>query len=445
MKCWIQYISPSAAGMSVSIFKYRIMHLSPCALLLAICLATTPVSADNQQTSASDEIIRGSSAQIDAQPWMVALVRNTTRTDLPVRHRQFCGGTLIDPEWVLTAAHCVIARSVSDMSLIIGESNLDASDNVITTIKQIVIHPHYDARSFANDIALLRLESPSSLMPLELYTNIFDTTLSGTTATVYGWGRTYVEDDKCDPVFFDSTTNPDGFECKIYDLDPGSRDLEDTLLQTDLVLLSDIACLVRINELREFLDIPRAATENTDDQIVSSQLCAYDPVEITGLCFGDSGGPLVVNIGGKKYHAGVTSLIYGVGGCQRRLATEIFTKTAVFLSFIDEVTRRSYELGFENFCPPQLEPQVEYVALANGNTEVRISWEPYALATHYTLRYSSYPDPDKQISSVQLNASLTEIHAEMAASASFYVAVQAASEFCSGPDSSLLVVQVPAL
>lgn len=413
-------------------------------LIFATLIFAIPAAADFPQASSTDAIIRGLPAPSDAQPWMVALIRNTTRTDLAVSRLQFCGGTLINPEWVLTAAHCVLARSISDMSLIIGESNLDAGDNEFRRINQIVIHPKYDARNIENDVALLRLESPSHLTPLELFTNYSDTAVSGASATVFGWGRTYIDNEKCEPIFDTSAVDPDDFDCKIHDLDPGSRDFQKTLLQTELTLLSDVDCLARIEELLEFLNIPHDASEEGDSQFVSSQICAYDPAEFTGLCFGDSGGPLVLDVGGQNYQAGIASLIYGSGGCAREFATDVFTKTAVFLDFIDDVVNRDYALSFENLCPPQLEPMIEYTPLANGNSQVRIQWQAQPQSTQYTLRYSSYPLPTEHISSVNLGDSVTEVSAELEANTSFYVTVQASNGFCSGPDSDLLAVQVPA-
>ncbi len=93
---------------------------------------------------------------------------------------------------MLTAAHCVLARSVRDMSLVISQSNLDANAIVLRKISQIVIHPQYDAREFANDIALLRLESPAPIEPLPLFKDFSDSRLEGLKASVYGWGLTYI-------------------------------------------------------------------------------------------------------------------------------------------------------------------------------------------------------------------------------------------------------------
>ena len=53
------------------------------------------------------DIIGGSEAEPGAWPWQVALIQ---RTQPNAYFGQFCGGSLIAPDWVLTAAHCVDRR-----------------------------------------------------------------------------------------------------------------------------------------------------------------------------------------------------------------------------------------------------------------------------------------------------------------------------------------------
>ena len=77
-------------------------------LLLALfSLASATLHAQAPMASTSSALVGGSDAQSGAQPWMAALLRNSTNPDLPPSARQFCGGTLIAPAWVVTAAHCV--------------------------------------------------------------------------------------------------------------------------------------------------------------------------------------------------------------------------------------------------------------------------------------------------------------------------------------------------
>ncbi len=413
-------------------------------LILSIALgAVGTVAADSKRASSVQPILGGVESVADAQPWMVALVRNTSSVGIPVRRLQFCGGTLINPDWVLTAAHCMLARSTTDMSVIIGETNIDEGMSGQEAISQIVVHPDYDANTFENDIALLKLASPSQLEPLELIDRVADASLASQNVRVFGWGQTFVGNDECKPEFSSDLENLSDFECKIYDFDPGSREFQATLLQADLRLISTVDCNARIADLLVFLEIVQSDQDNLGDFVLSSQICVYDPLEQKGVCFGDSGGPVTIEQEGKRVLVGTASLIYGSGGCARKLATDVFTRTASFLEFIDDVVHRDYRLSFEDFCPPAIIASVEYSDLDNGKSLVRIYWNPYDQATSYTLRYYSYEVPDSVIDAVQLDGMLNEIMAELSPGASFYASIQAENDFCSGPSSEVITVQVP--
>ncbi|XP_023721183.1 uncharacterized protein LOC111871972 isoform X1 [Cryptotermes secundus] len=94
-------------------------------------------------------IIGGRPAQKGRWPWQVAVLNRFKEA--------FCGGTLIDPHWVLTAAHCVRKR----LYVRLGEHDLDENEGTELEfrlqVEQAVTHPGYDADTVDNDVALLRL------------------------------------------------------------------------------------------------------------------------------------------------------------------------------------------------------------------------------------------------------------------------------------------------
>ena len=80
-------------------------------------------------------------------PWQVAIVNRNKEV--------FCGGTLIHPEWVLTAAHCVKKQ----LFVRLGEHDILETEGteIELMVLQVEIHPNYDVDTVDNDIALLRI------------------------------------------------------------------------------------------------------------------------------------------------------------------------------------------------------------------------------------------------------------------------------------------------
>ncbi|EKU22389.1 transmembrane protease, serine 2 [Nannochloropsis gaditana CCMP526] len=240
-------------------------------------------------------IVGGGLADRSDSKWTVALV-----TDTHGRLFQFCGGTLISPKFVVTAAHCVAAGY--DMSAVVGRYQLsDASSGEMIKVAEAFMHPEYDPQTMQGDIAILRLERAVSsdipTLPLIPPTKA-KMVNEGQLVTVLGWGLTEERSQKVDSVKGGLPVQGSG---------------TDVLRAVTLPVVANAKC----NE--EY----RAVTAK--DSILDEEVCAG--VDRGGLdsCQGDSGGPLTATVNGKTYLFGVVS--WGVG-CARAKVPGVYTRVS---------------------------------------------------------------------------------------------------------------------
>ncbi|XP_078662748.1 transmembrane protease serine 3-like [Branchiostoma floridae x Branchiostoma belcheri] len=121
------------------------------------CTPEPQIGCGTRQSERSPErIINGQDAQRGAWPWQVQLKRGSGTTP-------FCGGTLIDREWVLSAAHCFHGFNwrPTDLQVVIGAQTLrtppiDVGSIVVTPL-QFFIKEDYDPNRINNDIALIKI------------------------------------------------------------------------------------------------------------------------------------------------------------------------------------------------------------------------------------------------------------------------------------------------
>lgn len=240
-------------------------------------------------------------------PWMVSLgVKNTAR-----QNGHFCGAVVIDPAWVVTAAHCVstairvgdeytlAAADPEKLQLLTGTNVLSRGGSV-RQISRIVVHPEFhivDQQVPTNDIALLKISDATNLTPLPIASaDQAETMLAdGEGVRIFGWGTALF-----------GPNNP----------------VSNTLLYTFVEVVGRTKC----NTNAVF-----------DGAVTDSMFCAG--LGYSDSCQGDSGGPAVGYANGAPYLLGLVS--WGVG-CVNRGFPGVYTNVTKFNGWINAIISNRY-------------------------------------------------------------------------------------------------------
>ncbi|XP_077069357.1 polyserase-2 [Siphateles boraxobius] len=164
--------------------KMKMIHILAfsVSLLLIGCDAQLDVCG---KANRNTKIVGGQAAPAGAWPWQVSLHR---------RGSHFCGGSLINNRWVLTAAHCFADTTLPSPIVYLGRQTQEGANvnEVSRGVSKIINHPNYNSKTQNNDITLLQLDSPVNftdfISPVCLASSnsLF---FNQTSSWVTGWGR----------------------------------------------------------------------------------------------------------------------------------------------------------------------------------------------------------------------------------------------------------------
>jgi len=263
-------------------------------LSLVGCGAELAEEKQQQLQSTEQEIVGGTDTTIAANPWQVSLQDSTGF--------HFCGGSIIDANWILTAQHCVNngGGGISAPAFVEAGSTTLTGSGQVRTVSEVYVYPGYVDTAQGKDVALLRLSSPLDLTGANAKAipilTAADATAgyanAGVTSRVTGWG-----------TLSSGGSSPD-------------------VLQTvDVGIVSNAA----------------AQTAYKRETITADQLAAASPGKDS--CQGDSGGPLTVLKGSTRVLAGVVSWGYG---CADPAYPGMYARVSSFESWINSTMSAPY-------------------------------------------------------------------------------------------------------
>lgn len=249
---------------------------------LAVQVSSIDWQSTKQAPLGEAKIVGGHPTEIEPYPWMASLQTSSGH---------FCGGALVSPDVILTAAHCVEGVARNRVRVVLGRRDLSTREGELFAVDEIMSHPDYNPFSNDSDIALITLREPTdrAWLPILDLDNQDELASPGQVATILGWG---VESE-------------------------GAFVSPDELHDAEVPIVSNAT----------------ANRENAyNGRITHTMLAAGYSQGGVDTCQGDSGGPLVVQDEAGIVH--VAGIVSWGDGCARSNKFGIYSRVAVFADWI---------------------------------------------------------------------------------------------------------------
>lgn len=235
-------------------------------------------------------IVGGKKAQWELNKWQVALVH---AKDPDNARAQFCGGSIVAPGWVLTAAHCIDKKyDASNYEVLSGTDSLEAGGRR-SRITSYTVHEGWrvtgNKSRYDNDIALLKVDPATPLDGASVALVPTSTKLESLSVLVTGWGVT--------------EHRPTGSQL---------------LKQVSVPSVTQETC---------------NAKKAYDGAVTDQMFCAGQHKKDS--CQGDSGGPATAVVQGNRVQIGIVS--WGIG-CGERDKYGVYTRLPLYVGWITQKT-----------------------------------------------------------------------------------------------------------
>ena len=278
----------------------------------------------------TDRVFGGHEAKDGEFPFQVALLNanNLTEAAQSQYESHFCGGALIDAEWVITAAHCMMdyGEPISADSVVVLAGSTDLEGGTRVPVREIFVHEQYSDVTMDHDVALLHLAEPVRIAPIALD---YEGAASGK-AVILGWGRTDTGD-------YPRHLMTSDIEVVGNDAcDKGIKAIYTANLKFEIGV---IAQRYKVPE-PEVERLVSAITAGMGNPLTDAMMCAGVAEGGRDTCYGDSGGPLVAVREGRPVQVGIVSWGEGPADsdvkCGHANVYGVYSRVASFRDWIED-------------------------------------------------------------------------------------------------------------
>jgi secreted trypsin-like serine protease len=264
---------------------------------------SSPTASPNiTDTIVTPNIVGGTQATIADAPWQVGLISATATDEW---NGQFCGGSIIAAQWIATAAHCVVSGSTvsspASIRILAGQATLSTTtNNRAVAVSNIYVHQQYVSSADHDDIALIKLSTPLTLVPGSVQKIDIPSASPtvGSTDLITGWG----------------------------DQASGSGNYPTVMRKAQLQVFADSIC----------------ANAYGNGFKAAGMVCAANASYTIDTCQGDSGGPMAHNTGTTWVLDGITS--FGQG-CATPGYPGVYTEVFNYSSWISSTMTATPVVG----------------------------------------------------------------------------------------------------